>query len=65
MTIKDVSEFFQVSERTVYRWLADGLITAIRVGNVTRIRREDLNAFIEAYSGTTTKGQARQQGVVE
>jgi excisionase family DNA binding protein len=60
LTIKEVSDFFKVSERTVYRWLADGLITAIRVGNVTRIRREDLEAFIEAHSSRTPKGQSRR-----
>lgn len=62
LTIKEVAAFFRVSERTVYRWLADDLITAIRVGNVTRIRREDLNAFIEAHSGTTMKDPPAPKG---
>jgi excisionase family DNA binding protein len=50
MTITEVAEYFRISEQTVYRWLSRGILTAIRVGNVTRIRREDLQAFIDAHT---------------
>jgi excisionase family DNA binding protein len=46
LTIDQVAAYFQVSTRTVSRWLESGRLPAVRVGNVTRIHREDLRAFV-------------------
>lgn len=56
LTIDQVAAYFQVSTRTVSRWLESGRLPAVRVGNVTRIRREDLRAFV---AGNASGGRER------
>ena len=48
LTVNDVAEHMQVSPRTIYRWMKRGL-PVIKVGNVTRIRRGDLEAFLQNH----------------
>lgn len=55
MTITEVAEYFRISEQTVYRWLKRRVLTAIRIGNVTRIRREDFEAFIRKHTINATE----------
>jgi len=63
LTTGQIAEMFHVSTRTVFRWLASGKLQAIRIGNITRIRREDLDDFFQAHLTTTTKGfPARREG---
>lgn len=48
LTVDEVSEYLRVSPRTIHRWLKQGRIKALRVGNTSRIALEDLNAFIQS-----------------
>lgn len=49
-TVAEVAEYFQVSDRTVYRWLKARMLPVLRLGpGTTRIRQQDLDAFIEAH----------------
>ena len=41
-TVRDVADQFRVSERTVRRWIATGLLDAKRVGRCVRIARRAL-----------------------
>ncbi len=59
LTIDDVATMLQVSKRTVFRWFASGKLQALRVGNVTRIRPEDLDQFIQDHLTTATRGDRR------
>ncbi|HHS97018.1 MAG TPA: DNA-binding protein [Chloroflexi bacterium] len=65
LTVGEVADLVQVSPRTVFRWMAQGRLPAIRVGNVTRIRPEDLEAFFEAHRSTRTRGRPGQRKEVE
>ncbi len=47
MTIGQVAKYLQISEITTYRLVQDGKIPAFKVGRGWRIKREDLNEFIE------------------
>lgn len=43
LTVKQVAVYVQVSERTVRRWMASGLLKSVKVGpRQVRIRRADL-----------------------
>ena len=55
LTIAEAAELLGVSQRTIYRWMRGGYLRYFRVGNITRIQRKDLQAFIEEYS---TKGES-------
>lgn len=60
LTVHEVADLFQVSSRTVFRWMERGWLPAIRVGNITRIRPEDLEAFFDAHRSTRTRGRPGQ-----
>jgi excisionase family DNA binding protein len=45
LTIQDVADWAKVSTKTVYRWIADNKIPAIRLGN--RTYRSPEKAIIE------------------
>lgn len=47
MTITQVAKYLQISEVTTYRLVQEGKIPAFKVGRSWRVKREDLNEFIE------------------
>jgi nitrogen PTS system EIIA component len=47
MTIKQLSEYLMVSEKTIYRMLEKNLLPAIRVGGQWRFRRRDIDSWID------------------
>ncbi len=47
MTISQVAKYLQISEITTYRLVQEGKIPAFKVGRSWRVKREDLNEFIE------------------
>lgn len=48
MTPREVAEAMRVSTMTVYRLVKAGSLPAIRVGKHLRIRRSDLQAYLDA-----------------
>ena len=49
LTVKDVSDLFKVSKKTVYRWLDAGLLKAVRPGRgrSIRIKLSEVRKLIE------------------
>ncbi len=48
LTVQEVAEWAKVSTKTVYRWIADNKIPAIRLGRRTyRISEKDLIDYLE------------------
>ena len=52
LTPKDLQRELQIGERLAYRLLRDGTIPSVRVGNMYRIRRADLEDLITRESKT-------------
>ncbi len=50
-TIKDIAQEWQVSKRTVTRWIKDGKLKAAVIGGVTRITEEDYREFLNKIKG--------------
>ena len=52
MTIKEVTEYLRVSKATVFRLMRNGELPSIKFSakKFTRIKRSDLEAFIERHS---------------
>ncbi len=49
MTVEQVAAYLQVHRMTVYRYIRTGRIAAVRVGRVYRVRRADLEAFLDRH----------------
>jgi nitrogen PTS system EIIA component len=47
LTIKQLSEYLMVSEKTIYRMLEKAILPALRVGGQWRFRRRDIDAWID------------------
>ncbi|MBT5319855.1 MAG: helix-turn-helix domain-containing protein [Chloroflexi bacterium] len=45
LTIEDVAELFQVSAKTVRRWISAGDLPAAKLGNQWRIANSDAKCF--------------------
>ncbi len=45
-TVKDVARAMRVSERTVWDWVRDGALEALKVGGNVRVRQTDYEEFL-------------------
>jgi len=52
MTIKEVADYLNITESTIYTWAQTGKLPAFRVGRLWRFRRSDLDAWLEANRNT-------------
>src|SRR5680860_154042 len=48
LSIKDVSEILNLSEATIKRYIYDGRILSIKIGNARRIKVNDIKSFINS-----------------
>ena len=51
-TIQDIANLMDVEYKTVYRLVTSGQIPSFRVGRQYRIRKQDIDAYIQAQIGT-------------
>jgi excisionase family DNA binding protein len=42
------SEYLGITSRTLYRFIDEGLVPAFKFGRVIRLKRSDVDAFIES-----------------
>jgi excisionase family DNA binding protein len=68
LTLKEVSEYLKVTERTIYRLAASRKIPAFKVGGSWRFSRADIDLWIrrqsDEVSGTdelSNKGETRDE----
>jgi excisionase family DNA binding protein len=50
MTVKEAAEQCRLSLRQIWRHIASGRLTVVRLGGRVRIKPEDLDRFIEGKS---------------
>lgn len=62
LTIKQVMQSLQVSRITLYRWIGEGKIRAIKIGGQLRIRPAELEQFLQ--ENETTKEPAKKSASV-
>ncbi len=46
MSVKEAAEYLRVSESTIWRWLHEGRLPSVKIGNSRKIRCEDLDWVI-------------------
>ena len=54
MTIKEVSEFLKLAEKTTYRSVAQGKIPGFKVGGSWRFDRSDIDVWIKKQKQEAT-----------
>lgn len=47
MTIKEVSEYLKLAEKTAYRLAAQGKIPGFKVGGIWRFRKSEIDEWLE------------------
>lgn len=50
MTPAQVAERLQVTERTIYKYLSEGSLEAVKLGRVWRITEEQLREFLDRHT---------------
>lgn len=50
-SIEEVSKLLKVAYLTVYRWVQDKKLVALKAGKQYRIKKEDLDIFLKGYKG--------------
>jgi excisionase family DNA binding protein len=50
-TIRQIADFVGSSERTVQRWIKNGLLIAHSFGGLVRVSEADFQAFLAAHRG--------------
>jgi excisionase family DNA binding protein len=55
LTTDEVLEYLQVNLRTVYRLISAGKLPAVRVGRQWRLRRSDIDAWLDTQRVRTTR----------
>jgi len=53
LTVEQIASEFQVTSQTIRNWIRSGALSAVKVGHVYRIRREDLEAMMHRHQGET------------
>lgn len=48
MTVEQVAAYLQLNKLTVYRYIREGRIPAARLGKGYRVRKSDVDAFLES-----------------
>jgi excisionase family DNA binding protein len=49
LNVKQVAQYLQLKESTIYSWAQDGKIPAIKIGRTWRFRRADLESWLERH----------------
>jgi len=49
LNVKQVAEYLQLKESTIYSWAQDGKVPAIKIGRTWRFRRSDLDLWLERH----------------
>ncbi len=50
LTVLQVAAVLQVSRTTIWRWCSEGQLPAVKIGRGWRIRRKDLDRYIQSGS---------------
>lgn len=57
LTVRDVAELLKINEKTVYRLASEGRVPGFKVGGSWRFRAGDIENWIAAEVGKTTRSQ--------
>ena len=50
-SIKEATEYLEVSQPTIFRWMKEGILSYYKIGGATRFSKEGLDSIIEKTTG--------------
>lgn len=50
-TITETARIYQISRNTLYRWIAEGHITAYKAGRILRVDLDSVDAWLRPING--------------
>ena len=53
LTVEQVASEFQLTSQTIRNWIKSGALSAVRIGHVYRVRREDVDEMLRRHQGET------------
>ena len=53
LTVEQVAAEFQLTSQTIRNWIKSGALSAVKIGHVYRVRREDVDAMMRRHEGET------------
>ncbi len=53
LTVEQVAQEFQLTSQTIRNWIHSGALSAVKVGHVYRLRREDVDEMMRRHQGET------------
>ena len=53
LTVEQVAGEFQLTSQTIRNWIKSGALSAVKIGHVYRVRREDVDAMMRRHQGET------------
>lgn len=53
LTVEQVAQEFQLTSQTIRNWIKSGALSAVRIGHVYRLRREDVDDMLRRHEGET------------
>ena len=56
MTLREVSAYLKITEKTAYRLAAEGKIPGFKVGGAWRFRQTEIDSWIENQSSKSSEG---------
>lgn len=60
LTVKEVSEYLKLTEKTAYRLAADGKIPGFKVGGSWRFDKADIDKWIEEQKAVKQKEEGKK-----
>ncbi len=60
LNVKQVAQYLQLKESTIYSWAQDGKIPAIKIGRTWRFRRADLDEWLERHLKSENSAKATE-----
>ena len=62
LTLKELSEYLKIAEKTLYGYAREGRIPAIKIGSAWRFRRQDIEAWLDEQRRETESSTKRIRG---
>ena len=53
MTLKDVSEYLKIAEKTLYGYVQKGILPGIKIGSAWRFRKADIDSWLDEQKKLT------------